>query len=269
MKYYLTGSTGFLGKQFLNQFIKQKKKPLICIVNKIPKKSNPVSYITYKDFLDQPLQNEYILFHVAGQIKGSSKAILNFNFELSKLLLNKCKKEKCRKFIFISSYDVETDKNTIYAKSKLLFESYLIKHLSDKFLIIRPSVIFGKNDNKNFGMLFKFIKTSPVIPLMGETKFRPVYRNDVIQFILDNFESATGIYTLVSSQIVTLKEIIKTYVKANNLKRWIISLPFKLKKPKTKINITKNTNRLVIYTKIQILDWITQDKETIKPEKYS
>ena len=84
----------------------------------------------------------------------------------------------------MSALGVDRCKDSLYAISKFNAEKYIQKK-SKNFLIIRPSLIFGPDDNF-FNRFAKMTLLSPFLPLImgGKTKFQPVYVEDVCKGII-------------------------------------------------------------------------------------
>ena len=88
-----------------------------------------------------------------------------------------------------------------------------IENNNTNHIIVRPSTVYGEEDN--FINLFgKMAKILPFLPLIkkGETKFQPIYINDLSLFIfnlLNNFDKYKNLnLAAVGNEIFTFKEIL-------------------------------------------------------------
>jgi NADH dehydrogenase len=120
-----------------------------------------------------------------------------------------------------------------YAKSKLEAEQN-IKKILQKTIILRPSVIFGPEDNFT-NKFARVASISPFIPLInnGLTKFQPVYVKDVakaVSAVINNNFHLGKTYNLGGPEIISFKEIIDFVLLKIRKKRIYFSLSFSMAK---------------------------------------
>lgn len=147
----------------------------------------------------------------------------NINYCLTKELALRAKKEGVKQFVFMSTMAVygkeEGEINestplkpvTLYGKSKLKAENYLMSLNSDSFktVIIRPPMVYGKNCPGNYARLLKIAKIMPVIP---DTKNKKslIYVENLAYFIKNIItEGKSGVYLPMDSKYVSTAEIMK------------------------------------------------------------
>lgn len=141
---------------------------------------------------------------------------------------NLCNKHKVKSLVHISALGVDKASGSSYAATKFAAEKEIQK-IFPSSIIIRPSVIFGPDDN--FINMFAMItKLSPVFPLIGggKTKFQPVYVEDVAKLVIVamNEKSAEGkILEVGGPKVYTMKEIIEFILKTTKRKRLLFALP--------------------------------------------
>ncbi len=102
-----------------------------------------------------------------------------------------------------------------YAASKLAGEKKLAKAFPDA-VILRPSVVFGTEDNF-FNMFARMGRVLPALPLIGggHTKFQPVYVGDIAEAVKniataspEAFKKFAGkVFELGGPDVVTFKDI--------------------------------------------------------------
>ncbi len=182
----ITGSTGYIGSH-LSQFLLKKKIPYIGIDNLSYSYKTNVSNVKKHNFfcisnnkkVKQLIRKYKIhtVIHAAAssyvlEAEKRKKAYFLNNVIKTKNFINICKKNKVRRFIFLSSSNVyqEPKKNKIlkindktlpknyYGKTKLIVEKYLKKKKFDSLVILRLFNIIGIN-NGNF-KIFKFKKNN-------------------------------------------------------------------------------------------------------------
>ena len=131
-------------------------------------------------------------------------------------------------FVHISALGVE-ESTSKYAKSKLAGEKALLAAFPNAS-ILRPSVIFGEDDNF-FNMFASMAKVLPALPLIGggQTKFQPVFVGDVADAVMACLESdaAKGqIYALGGPEVLSFEEIYKKLFEYTGQERLLLPLPF-------------------------------------------
>lgn len=133
------------------------------------------------------------------------------------------------KFVHISALGVENEFGSAYARSKLLGERAVLEAFPSAS-ILRPSVIFGAEDNF-FNQFAKMAVYSPALPLIGggKTLFQPVYVGDVARAVTTCFEQheACGeIYELGGRKTYSFKDILQYIMEVTGRKRFLNPLPF-------------------------------------------
>ena len=132
-----------------------------------------------------------------------------------------------KKFVQVSALGVNKSKDSLYSKSKNQADIYIEKNL-EKFLIIRPSLIFGPEDNF-FNKFAQMSLISPFLPLIagGTTKFQPVYVEDVSKGIVTILKKdiKNKIFEFGGPDIFSFKELLQILLKSLNRKRLLIYIP--------------------------------------------
>ncbi len=144
-----------------------------------------------------------------------------------------CAEQGVKQLVHMSALGADIRSASKYSQSKIRGE----KEVHDLFpgaTIVRPSVIFGPEDNffSRFAMLAKVL---PVLPLVGggQTKFQPVDVDDVadaIVAILAKPDSAGQTYEIGGPRVWTLEEVYTFVLKTTHRSRMLISLPFAMAK---------------------------------------
>ncbi|HEY8191964.1 MAG TPA: complex I NDUFA9 subunit family protein [Alphaproteobacteria bacterium] len=100
-------------------------------------------------------------------------------------------------------------------------------------IILRPSVIFGPEDNF-FNMFAELSRFTPALPLIGgDTKFQPVYVGDVadaVMAVIHEPDAAGRTFELGGPDIVTFRDIYQQVFSATGRRRCLIRLPFGIAK---------------------------------------
>lgn len=239
----VTGATGFVGQNLLKQLVNERIK-VRCLVrdkNKISESSEVEIIqgdISDKFILYKATQNVGIIVHLAAVIKSSDhEEFMNVNVKGAESLLEAGIKNKVNKIIYISSLDAALDRTNIYGKTKAIGEG-IVKKSNMDYIILRPALIYGKG-SKDIGMLAKFIKKYPFMPVVGsgEGKLQPVYIDDICNIIIKLIKSdiRNKTYYIAGEQKITLNGLIdkiagkfsKKVIKIH-IPLWLLWLPLKL-----------------------------------------
>ena len=144
-------------------------------------------------------------------------------------LANIVKKEGINQFIHISSLGASEKSSSQLLKSKGAGEE-AVRRCFPGANIIRPSLIFG-NEDTFFNRFARLSSISPFIPVVGsDTKFQPVYVDDVAKAISLLVETGQHkrYLELGGDETYTFKELIGMLLTEINRKRLIVKLPFSL-----------------------------------------
>lgn len=150
--------------------------------------------------------------------------------DIPAMISKACADEQVSRFCHVSA--LACDKGTSkYAKTKAEGEKAVLANYP-KATILRPSVIFGEDDNF-FNMFAELSRYVPCLPLIGggKTKFQPVFVGDVadaaVKAILDPSEKFQGkTYQLGGPDVVNFKEIYQILFKYTQRKRKLVFFPF-------------------------------------------
>jgi len=135
--------------------------------------------------------------------------------------------EKVTNFVHISAIGADHDAASSYLRSKAAGED-AVRAAFPKAVILRPSVIFGTED-EFFNRFAKMSKSTPVLPLVGaQTMFQPVFVDDVAQAAVKGAmgEAARGVYELGGAEAKSFKALLEDMLAVVRRKRLIAPLPF-------------------------------------------
>ena len=148
-----------------------------------------------------------------------------------------CAAHNVSRLVHISALGVDTGKSK-YAKTKFEGEHAVFAGFPNA-TILRPSVIFGPEDNF-FNMFAELSRYAPVLPLIGggKTKFQPVYVSDVAQAVLNCLTIPAGApndprgktFELGGPETVTFRDIYARLFAATGRKRCLVTLPWGIAK---------------------------------------
>jgi nucleoside-diphosphate-sugar epimerase len=236
MSIYLTGASGFVGKNLITNFNKD---------------FDIKKHIRGSEFLIK--QNTVI--HLAGKahdLKNISNKdeYYEVNTELTKQIFDSFLISDSSVFIMLSSVkavadnvvgilneDCEPNPKTHYGKSKLLAEIYILSKKipnNKRVYILRPCMIHGPNNKGNLNLLYNLV--SKRIPwILGSFQNKRSYCSiDNLLFIINelikNNTIPSGVYNVADDEYLSTNEIISLISNSNNQKPIIFNLsPFIVK----------------------------------------
>ena len=236
MSIYLTGASGFVGKNLISYF-----------KNKIEIKK----HVRDAEFCI----SQNIVIHLAAKAHdlkniSNKEEYYEVNTELTKKIFDAFLISDSSVFIMLSSVkavadnvvgslseDCKPNPKTHYGKSKLLAERYILsKSLpgNKRVYILRPCMIHGPNNKGNLNLLYKLV--SKRIPwILGAFKNMRSYCSiDNLLFVINEFihnnSIPSGVYNVADDEHLSTNEIISLMAKSNNKKTIIFNLyPFIIK----------------------------------------
>jgi len=230
MSIYLTGASGFVGKNLITNFNKD---------------FDIKKHIRGSEFLIK----ENTVIHLAGKahdLKNISNKdeYYEVNTELTKQIFDSFLISDSSVFIMLSSVkavadnvvgilneDCEPNPKTHYGKSKLLAEQYVFskKIPNDKRVyILRPCMIHGPNNKGNLNLLYNLV--SKRIPwILGSFQNKRSYCSiDNLLFIINelikNNTIPSGVYNVADDEYLSTNEIISLISNSNNQKPIILNI---------------------------------------------
>jgi uncharacterized protein YbjT (DUF2867 family) len=131
--------------------------------------------------------------------------------------------------IHVSAIGADEHSRSAYARSKAEGER-LVLAATPEATILRPSVVFGPNDDffNRFAALARMV---PALPLVGggATRFQPVYAGDVAEAIAKAVAGQAGagkVYELGGPEVMTFKEILRYVLATIGRRRLLVPIPF-------------------------------------------
>ena len=236
MSIYLTGASGFVGKNLVfslgkNVLIKKHVRDSEFLI-----KQNTVIHLAGKAHDLKNISNKDEYYEV--------------NTELTKQIFDSFLISDSSVFIMLSSVkavadnvvgilneDCEPNPKTHYGKSKLLAESYILSKKipnNKRVYILRPCMIHGPNNKGNLNLLYNLV--SKRIPwILGSFQNKRSYCSiDNLLFIINelikNNTIPSGVYNVADDEYLSTNEIISLISNSNNQKPIIFNLsPFIVK----------------------------------------
>ena len=128
--------------------------------------------------------------------------------------------------VHLSAIGANPESDATYGKTKAEGEAAVLSHMPGA-MILRPSVMFGPED-EFFNRFAGMARMAPVLPLFGgETRFQPVYVDDVAAAVEVGLTGAPGgIYELGGPDADTLRGWMQRMLGTISRTRVIVNMPF-------------------------------------------
>jgi NADH dehydrogenase len=192
--------------------------------------------ITDAKAVDKAVEGAEIVVHLAALVNSADrKKFQEVNVDGTKNLLDASKKYGVKRFVFFSSAVITSKIKGIYSDSKIKGEK-LVRDSGVPYTIVRPSLLYGDNDVKNFGGMIKLIKKLPIVPTVGSgnAKTQPVYIGDVVDAVVSvigSQKAKNNEYFIAGPETLTLNEMIGITSKKLGVKRLKFHVPIILARP--------------------------------------
>ena len=238
MKIYITGASGFVGKN------------LILFLSSFKKHSIHTEKIRLDDF-NCKISHD-IIIHLAGKAHdlkntSDSEEYYKVNTELTKKVFDVFLLSTASTFIFLSSVKAMADEvegflteeivpnpKTAYGRSKLLAENYILNQImpeNKKVFILRPCMIHGSGNKGNLNLLFKIINKKFPWPLGAYQNQRSFCSIEnlcfIIKELIERGDIPSGVYNIADDGSISTNDLIKLIANSQNIKPFILFLPKK------------------------------------------
>lgn len=231
----VTGATGFIGSHLLPRLTLSSK--VRCLVrsessDKIVKNSSleiVARDLSSADHLDQALQGVDCVIHLAAALrKKTPTQIRKVNVEGTQKLIEASKKNRVRRFVFVSTENVlRNDLQDAYADTKR--EAEQIVRSFPNAAILRPCFVYGAGDTHGLGRLVDLAQKSPFVPLFGglTSQIQPLYVEDMVEYLIRAVQmDMRGEYIIAGPETINLNEFIKKAMKVLGLKKMTLPIPY-------------------------------------------
>jgi len=260
---FITGSTGFVGKNVLKYFISK--------------------FEFYRFSKNEEIRiNQDVVLHFAGKahdLKNATNVEEYYvvNTELTKEVFDNFLESDAKIFITLSSVKAAADELTEelteeffpnpithYGKSKLLAEQYILsKEIpeSKRIYILRPCMIHGPGNKDNLNLLYKIVSKGMPWPLGAFENKRSFCSIDNLCFIIneliDNDQIQSGVYNIADDDPLSTNELINLISESQNKNSHIWNVPKSLINTFAKIGdilkLPLNSERLVKLTESYVV----------------
>lgn len=190
----LIGATGLIGKQLLNELLKDPfydtvriliRRPLDIQHEKLEKK---IVDFSDGDSLLVAIDNSDVIFCTIGttqkKVHGDKTAYRKIDHDIAIDLARFSKMTGCEKFILVSSVGANKESNNFYLKLKGEIEEDLKATGLKSIHIMRPSMLLGDRKEFRFGELIGRI-IMPVFSSLLPARYKPIKARTVAKKMVD------------------------------------------------------------------------------------
>ena len=226
----LTGGSGFLGYHLIKKI--RMSYHVRCLVRPDSKRDDHSNIKYYEiDFLN-PVFNKnmfddiFAVIHILSIKSSYHPDIFTINVDFTRKLVEAALSYKVKKFVYISSETVQLPGEDRYTKSKKQAEKEVIKH--NNHLILRPTVIYGKGNKSDIGLLIALAKRIPVVPLIGNGKqlIQPISVEDVTKCINSGLlNDISGIHLIAGKNSLAYRDIVNLILRGLGKRRIVVHVP--------------------------------------------
>jgi len=227
MKVFVTGATGFTGSRVVPLLLKNGYE-VRCL---------------HRASSDRSLLSDPKIEWALGDISDSQSLsaamqgadalvnIVSLGFGHVDSIISAAQNAGIKRAIFISTTAIFTQLNAPSKKVRVAAE-LAIETSGLKYTILRPTMIYGSDRDRNMWRLIRFMRYSPIVPIFGDGKYlqQPIYVDDVAQAIVGCLGSDKTIgksYNIAGKHPLTYNQVIDTIARQMNKRVWEIHVPSK------------------------------------------
>lgn len=232
----VTGGSGFLGQYVAQALLERGAR--VRIAGKNPEKAHglkPLANLGQLQFarfnMNDAASREAVVHgadavvNLVGSFEGDLVQLMG---KSAGALAEAAKNAGANAFVQISAIGADADSEVDYARGKALGER-LVLEAFPKATVLRPSIIFGKDDNF-LNMFAGLIRMMPVLPVFGpEAKLQLVFVDDVAEAVAaalaDPAKHGGKTYELGGPEVLNMMEINQRIAKAQGRERRFIPVP--------------------------------------------
>jgi nucleoside-diphosphate-sugar epimerase len=269
----ITGASGFIGKNVVDGLV--DKDEIVCIVKNRSYRRGGVKII-YGDVTDENVIKNAVksidaIVHLAAILNPLDRDIGKVNVGATRLLVSAAKDAGVEKFVFVSTENVLYDFDDSYSVTKRSAERIVMTFRNH--LILRPTLVYGKYDEKYVKRIVDIIDKYKFVPIPGSGKklFQPVYIEDVVKCIGNSLKyDVRGEYVVAGPSKINYDELVVGILKELGTKRKLIHIPLSVLKMVDYVN--KNFIRMsrlrIFQLKSLEIDKIYDISNTVKALRY-
>ncbi|MDE1992205.1 MAG: complex I NDUFA9 subunit family protein [Rhizobiaceae bacterium] len=185
--------------------------------------------LRYRNSIDRAVEGAQHVVNCVGILAESGRNTFDAVQEFGAKAVAEAARAVGASLTHVSALGADANSASAYARTKGRAEAAILSIKPDA-VIIRPSIVFGPEDNF-FNKFADMARTAPFLPLIGggETKFQPVYVEDVAEAVargVDGKLKAGATYELGGPEVLTFRECLETTLSVIDRTKLFVSIPF-------------------------------------------
>ncbi|MGB7407500.1 MAG: complex I NDUFA9 subunit family protein [Pontixanthobacter sp.] len=232
----ILGGSGFLGNYVAQQLLEAGAR--LRVASRNPEKGfglKPLANLGQLQFarcditsdasVEAVMQGAEAVINLVGSFEGNLIEIMGRGAGRA---ARAAKEAGARSFVQISAIGADMDSETDYAQGKAIGEK-LVREEFPKATIVRPSIVFGKDDNF-LNMFADLIRMMPVLPVFGpQSELQLAYVDDVATAIVtalaDPAAHGGETYELGGPERLTMMDVNQRIADAQRRSRTFLPMP--------------------------------------------
>ena len=229
----ITGASSEMGSVLIRQLLNNSGLEIKAMVHRslvnVPGCEIRPGDLKNSGLLTRALSGIDTVVHMAALTKSTSELdYFETNVNGTENLIDACLKNGVKKIIYISSSAASLNGGG-YSRSKLEAEQ-CIKRSGMKWVIIRPSEVYGQRVGDSINRLISWIQRCIFVPVIGsgQSKLSPVFIDDVVSAIalsIFNQELENQTIVLAGPEELTYDELVDRVALYFGVKRFKMHLP--------------------------------------------
>jgi NADH dehydrogenase len=247
------GGSGFIGRYIVSRLARQGWRVKVAV--RRPDKATfvrmygtvgqvePVQVnLRYEDSLRPVLAKSDAVINCVGLLAPCGKQTFDVvQVKGARSAARIAKEVGAESFVHISAIGADKASQAEYARTKAEGEEAVLEAFPTA-KIIRPSIVFGAED-KFFNRFAAMARFSPILPIIGgETKFQPVYVDDIARAIENllvhlpaHLTQKNTIFEVGGSEVYTFHRMMEIMLDVICRKRLIVDVPMPIAKIKASV----------------------------------
>ncbi len=223
MRLLLTGGTGLLGGALVNLLLAEGHE-VRCLV----REESPNASRLDKGRVEIVRGNADNARDLARSLSGMEAVLHVAGIEYSPQLVEATRRAGVGRVVVVGSTSAHSSYE--FRSGPRLRMEKLVRESGLAYTIVRPTMIYGSELDKNMRRLLRFLDRSPVYPMFGsgENLWQPVYYEDCARGVLEALVRPSAVgqsYDLPGAEPLTYLDLVKTAAGALGKKPRIVRLP--------------------------------------------
>ena len=236
MNVFITGASGFIGKQLLEHIESDSRfEKVYCLCRSNVDLLSRFTVIngSLEELEKTPPVDADVCIHLAAVTDSTAASgdevsdVFSINADGTASVVEFCKKSNISKIVFLSSVNVYLKEKYTYALSKLSAEEH-IRNSGLEYSILRCALVYGKGC-QSFDKIIRFAKLFHVVPVLGTGNAyeQPIYIDEVCSAVIHHafLKGENTVCDLYGKTKMIYNEMVKVLLEANNSRAMLLHMP--------------------------------------------